>query len=73
MPQYLEKCAKQLSAKIIIQAGTQQKTLQVFCSQLVEICRSPQDQVDIDAVLTALTYIKFNKMQVIMSVYHKHI
>ena len=68
MPQYLEKCVKQLSAKIIIQAGTQQKTLQVFCPQLAEICRSPQDQVDIDAVLTALPL-----HQMITSVYHKHI
>ena len=70
MPQRLDKCVKQLSAKVIIQAGTQQKTLQVFGPQLAEICRTPQDQVDIDAVLTAPPCnIKFNERQVITSVY----
>ena len=37
----------------IIQAGTQQKTLQVFGPQLADIGRTPQDQVNIYTVLTA--------------------
>ena len=39
MPQRLGKCVKQLSTKIIIQAGTQQKTLQAFGPQMAEIVR----------------------------------
>ena len=72
MPHRFYKCVKQLSAKIIIQADTQQKTLQVFGPQLesAEICRTPQDQVDIDTVLTAPPCnIRFNERQVITSVY----
>ena len=67
MPQRLDKCVKQLSAKIIMQECTQQKTLQVFGPQLAEICGTPKDQVDVDAVLTAPPCnIKFNER-------HKHI
>ena len=70
MPQFLDKCVKQLSAKIIIQAGTQRKTLQVLCPQLAEICRRPQDQVNTDTVLTAPPCnINFNKRQVLFVVY----
>ena len=54
----------------IIQAGTQQKTLQVFGPQLAEICRTPHGQVDIYTVLTAPPCnIMFNERQVITTVY----
>ena len=41
MPQRLDKCANQLSAKIIMQADTQQMTLQVFGPHLADICKVP--------------------------------
>ena len=64
-----QMCQK-LSAKIIMQAGTQQMTLQVFGPQLADICKVPQNQVDIDMVLMAPPCnIKFNERQVITSVY----
>lgn len=59
-----------VETKVIMQAGTQQKTLQVSGPQLADICKVPQDQVDIDTVLTAPPCnVKFNERQVIISVY----
>ena len=69
MPQCLDKCAKQVLAKVIMQAGTKQKTLQVFGPQLATIYKVPQHQVDINIVLTAPPCsVKFNKRQVVTSV-----
>ena len=53
-----------------MQAGTKHKTLQVFGPQLADIYKVPQDQVDIDTMLTAPPCnVKFNKRQVVTSVY----
>ena len=70
MPQRLDKCAQTLSAKIIVQTGTMQRTLQVFGPQLVQITGKEQSQIDVETLLTAPPCcIKYNQRQIITSVY----
>lgn len=72
MPQRLDKCVHQLSAKVIVQAGTltMQKTLHVFGPQLAQMTGKPEDQITVEAVLMAAPFnIRYNQRQVITSVY----
>ena len=70
MPQRLDKCARTLSAKIIVQTGTMQRTLQVFGPQLVQITGKEQSLIDVETLLTAPPCcIKYNQRQIITSVY----
>ena len=58
MPQRLDKCARTLSAKIIVQTGTMQNTLQVFGPQLVQITGKEQSQIDVETILTMLYQVQ---------------
>ena len=58
MPQRLDRCKRQLNAKLIIQSGTQYLTLNAFGSNVVDIAE--QEDVTAEALLSAppfdLTY-----------------
>jgi len=72
LPQRLDKCKKQLSAKLIVQSDAPQKRMQAFGPQLAEITGMQQDDIDVEALLTsAPCCIKYNDRQVITSVYWK--
>lgn len=72
MPQLLDNCRKQLSAKVIARARKEQRSLQAFGPQLAEITHLDQEQIDVEAILEAAPFsIQYNDRQIITSVYWK--